>query len=196
MTASAGQDGPSAGALPYLPRHLGYRQAAGLYTHVPEVAGIHGVGLTQHLLHLMDLRTAPGEPLPQLIPAGAQPAHRQRGVRELLDVHAVSAADAGHNDAPGAGCLETRHHRDEVLRLHLVPAWIRRWLGIADAQLVDVHVADLDSGQRELGEDLPADRGLTDSRRTAQPQDGDQLTAHRLAASSKRGSRTQRTPAQ
>jgi len=59
-------------------------------------------------------------------------------------------------------------------------------LGIAHARLVDVDIAGLDPGPRELREDFSADHGLTDSRRIAQLQDGDQLAAHRLPVSTQR----------
>src|ERR1017187_5008881 len=116
----------------------------------------------------------------RFIPAGAQPAHRHRGLRDHAGVHAAGGVDdTRHDDTPGARGPEIRHHRAKVLRLHPVPPRIRRGLGVAHAQLGKVDVAGLAPGPRELGEDLPADRGLADSRRAAQPQDGDQIAGHR-----------------
>ena len=51
-------------------------------------------------------------------------------------------------------------------------------LGVAHAQLVDVGVAGLDPGLRELAENLPADSAFTNSWRPAQPQDRDQIADH------------------
>lgn len=108
------------------------------------------------MVHRVDLPAAPGEPLPEFIPAGAQPAHRHRGLRDHVGVHAVGGVDdARHDDTPGARGPEIRHYRAKVLRLHPVQSRIRRGLGVTHAQLVNVDVAGLDPGPRELGEDLP-----------------------------------------
>jgi hypothetical protein len=182
-TARAGDAGPSGDTLPHQPRRLGYRQAAGVDAHVGEAARVHGASLAQDLLQQASLPASAEKPLLELIPASPQTAYGQGRLRDHVSVHAVARVDdAGHDDAPGTCRPEIRHHGPEVLRLHPVPPRIRPRLGVAHAQLVDIYIAGSGPALGELGENLPADRALTGSRRPAQPQDRDQVADHNASA--------------
>ena len=174
-----GSGRPSRGALPHLPNNLSHRQAAGVDAQVTDVAGVQGLGLGQRLGHHPAVALARDEPPGQLLRADAQPAQRQGDIGNRGDARTVHRIDdPRHDDGAGTRCPVAGHHRAQVLCRHPVPPRIGLRLGIAHAQLVDVHVADFDAGSYEFGVELPRDGGLSHAGRSTQPQHRCRLAAH------------------
>jgi hypothetical protein len=133
----SGRHGPATRAFLHAYRHFSHRQPAGVHAYVADGTGVQVRSLLQHLRQLLALTRSSGKPLRQLRSVSAQQAHRQRHVRELIDVHAMAGVDnAGNHHALSPGRPVTRNDGAEIAFLHPMPTGIGRGFRIAHTQLV------------------------------------------------------------
>ena len=184
LLAGQAEPGPAAAAVPDEPGRFRSRHAGRVHAHVGEPAGIHAVTVVPHLPHQVPRLTAAaplpaGEPPHDLILVRAQPAHRYLRLLQQVPPHAQGRInDAVDDHAPGACRPAVPYHHADVARPDQVTARIirRRW--VTHAQLVGIGEGGTRPRTRQLGEQLPGDRGLADTRRAGDPQDRHPAPCH------------------
>ncbi|MGW3723004.1 hypothetical protein ACWD8L_39195 [Streptomyces sp. NPDC005133] len=170
---------PSADLLVDYPGHLGNGSPVGFHAHVFDVATVQRLGLGNGFIRQIGTPSSVDEPALELGGLGAQPAQRERGVREQFRVFAYLRGGvdiAGQDQALHPGRTEIGPHRSEIPSPESMGAALR--FREEQADLVAVDKPCLDTHPTQLCEHLPADRGLPDTRRPTEPQHAQTVSPH------------------
>lgn len=169
--------------------HPGGRYSGRLYAYVGEVASIHGLGfvagLLEHFIHVLAPLISPDKSAHYLLAVGSQPDGRHVGIRQQLTPYSEHRIKDASQDHAFRACRPVvRDHCTDVHGLQPLTIWISSRRREAHVQLIGISESDIDTGLRELVEELPGDRGLADPGRTANPQDRNGAAGHLITAGS------------
>jgi hypothetical protein len=120
-----------------------------------------------------------GKPPHDFVGVSAQPADGHCGLRHLLRLHSAERIeDAIDDDAVRPRGPVARNERADILCLEKLALWVAWRRRMAHAELVSIGESDGYASSRQLGKDVPRNRGLADPSRTSDPQDWDPITRH------------------